>query len=55
MKKKTKHYKEKENKEGFAFTRKGSVGDWINYFSEQDLSYYHGLADQYCLQNFRYS
>lgn len=52
---KTKHYKEKENKEGFTFTRKGSVGDWINYFSEQDLSYYNTLVDEYRLENFPYT
>lgn len=49
-----KHYKETENKEGFTFARKGSSGDWVNYFSEEDLSYYNSLVKKYCLHNFYY-
>jgi estrone sulfotransferase len=51
---KIKHYKEKENKEEFIFARKGIVGDWKNFFSESDLSYYNSLIKKYTLENFNY-
>jgi estrone sulfotransferase len=31
----------------FKFARKGQTGEWINYFSNQDLTFYEDLCHQY--------
>jgi hypothetical protein len=45
------HSKPEANKGEFKFTRKGIVGDYKNYFLEEDERYYYSILQKYNLTN----